>query len=934
MRYDCEDTPMNPKAYRLPTGVLPRHYDITLDARPDGEAFHGRVAISLDLIAATDTVELHARALDVTAARLTADGRDLTGTVSLDADREIAVIRFPETLPTGTASLDLAFTGKVSDGLEGLFRSKDGADELLCTQCEATGARAILPCFDEPLFKARFTWHVTTSPDAIVLTNGPLVSKASSADGASATWTFATTKPMSTYLIALAIGNLASSPERVVNGVPLRIWALKGKELLGQFALDYTARLLPFYEDYFAAPYHFDKLDQIGVPAFGAGAMENAGLIVSQQVLLLLDPAATSRRLETTVASVIAHEFAHMWFGDLVTMKWWDDLWLNEAFASWMSYHAVDALSPDYRVWDEVQGGVDGALDTDALSGTHPIYNPVETPSAISENFDNITYQKGGAVLRMVHDFLGDDAFRSGLRAYMREFAEGNAAGADLWNHLQRASDQPVGRMMESWIMQPGHPLISVALEGDGAQTRLRVGQRRFFSAARAEPSDQLWQVPLAIRYEDGAGIHEVRHLLSEREASIPLHVSGDLLWCYANAGEVGFYRQRLDPALLQRLLAHLDRLTAAEQKGLLRDQWALVANGSQSISAYLDVLGALTRSDNQTLIGQIVTDHLHRVENLLELDGDEQATAGFRAWVARHFSEKLASLGFAGQAGEPSERAQLRAYVVSAMTRFAHDPAAVEQARSWQAREAADPTSVDPNLAPVVVGAAAQFGDASTYDSYRAVYAQRKAGGFTPEQVERYTVVFARFQKPDLVARTFTLVEEDFFPFQSLTGIVATMLAEPPTQAAAWEFLKGYWPRILERAPFVAPFVVQFTGNLPASLRADVAAFWEANLHGEFAGPFARAMEQIDQSAEVQERTRADLLAYFRAPTPSADAAPSSAATTPASQPSTPPETPTQQDMPATTAPSASTPPAQSKASGTSGGFSGWLRGVFRSSR
>jgi len=230
------------------------------------------------------------------------------------------------------------------------------------------------------------------------------------------------------------------------------------------------------------------------------------------------------------------------------------------------------------------------------------------------------------------------------------------------------------------------------------------------------------------------------------------------------------------------------------------------------------------------------------------------------------------------------------------------------------------------------VIGAAAQFGDASTYESYHALYERRKAGGFTPDQVERYAVVFARFQQPDLVARTFTLVEEDFFPFQSLAGIVATMLAEPPTQAAAWEFLKGYWPRIQERAPFVAPFVVQFTGNLPGALRADVAAFWEANLHGEFAGPFARALEQIDQSAEVRARTRDDLLAYFRAPANDAGAAPTTN-TGQAATPSPPPPAPTQQATAttATSSASASPQPAESKAAG---GLSGWLRGVFRSSR
>src|SRR5262245_52960510 len=264
---------MDPKAYRLPAGVRPRHYDIALDARLGREVFSGRVAIDLDIAAPSDTIKLHARDLDVSSALLTARNRDLPGTVTLDAEREIAIIHFAEPLPAGSAMLDVAFTGKVSSGLEGLFLSKDGPDELLCTQCEATGARAILPCFDEPTFKARFTWSVTTAQDATVLTNGQQTSAVPAADGTSTTWTFATTKPMSTYLIALAIGNLASSPERVVNGVPLCIWALKGKEQLGQFALDYTARLLPFYEDYFAAPYHFVKLDQVGVPSFGAGAM-------------------------------------------------------------------------------------------------------------------------------------------------------------------------------------------------------------------------------------------------------------------------------------------------------------------------------------------------------------------------------------------------------------------------------------------------------------------------------------------------------------------------------------------------------------------------------------------------------------------------------------------------------------------------------------
>jgi puromycin-sensitive aminopeptidase len=486
------------------------------------------------------------------------------------------------------------------------------------------------------------------------------------------------------------------------------------------------------------------------------------------------------------------------------------------------------------------------------------------------ENFDIITYEKGAAVLRMVHDFLGDDAFRAGLRTYIQEFAEGNATGADLWRHLQQASHQPVGAMMESWVLQPGHPLIQVALDSSGAATSLRVSQRRFISGGRADTSEQLWQAPLIVRYADTAGIHEARYLLSERSMTFPLELRGELLWCYPNAGEVGFYRQQLDTALRERLLAHLDSLTPAEQKGLLRDQWALVASGDQSIAAYLDVLGQLAHSDDQTLVGQIVGEHLQRVEHLLERASDAGALAGFRAWVSGLFQDKLAALGFEPRPAEPVADAQMRAYVLSALTHFAHDAAAIDQARVWQRREAADPASVDPNLAAAYVSATAEFGDAATYERYLEIYQQRKAGGFSPQQVERYGNIFGRFQQPELATRTIELLNGDTFPFQSMLQNLGTMLAQPRTQRMAWEYLKARWPVLYERTPFIAPFIVEFSGNLSTSLREDVIGFWEANLHGEHAGPFARAVERLDENAKLEARTREDLRTYFAGKAPS----------------------------------------------------------------
>ncbi len=859
----------DPKAYRLPTIVRPRHYEITLDARPGRDSFSGSLAVQVSIAAPTNTIELHARDLEITRARLTsANGQSFTGTVAPDAEREIASITLDGQAPAGGATLSLDFAGHLSPSLEGLFLSKDGPDEMLCTQCEATGARAIIPCWDEPTFKATFAWTVTTAPGQTVLTNGKLLTTTPSAAGDSATWRFAATNPMASYLIALAIGEFASTPEQVVNGIPLRIWALKGKEPLGGFALDITAQLLPFYEDYFARPYHFGKLDNLGVPNFGAGAMENAGLIISQAVVLLLDEKAAARRQELLVAEVTAHEFAHMWFGDLVTMRWWDDLWLNEAFASWMAYHAIDTLRPQYRMWDEVQSGTDQAREADSLASSHPIYHPVATPRAVVENFDTITYEKGAAVLRMAHDFLGDEAFRAGLRTYMAEFAEGNAAGADLWRHLQQASQQPVSKMMESWILQAGHPLIDVSLGGSDAAgaTQIQLSQRRFYSAAQAPASDQLWQVPMQVRYEDDAGVHTTRYLLTERSGSFSIPVSGELRWLYANANETGFYRQRLDPALLTRLQANLSRLSAAEQRGLLRDQWALVSNGDQPITAYLDTLAALTSGDDETLISQIVNEHLAKTYNLLELAGDEQAIAGFRRWVAQLFQGKMAALGYEPRTGEPVETSRLRASVLSALANYARDPEAIAHAREQQQREESNPAGVDPNLAPVAISATARAGDIPTYERFLALYQARKGGEFTPDQVERYAGTFALFEPTELTARTFELMGqgEDIFPFQSQIRLMATMLMQPRTQRASWEYITTNWDFIQQRAPFLTPRMVEFSGVLPDSMRAEVVAFWDAQLKGEFAGPYARALEQMDQNAELRARTRGDLLAYF----------------------------------------------------------------------
>lgn len=853
---------MSTSTYRLPTHVSPLHYHVQLDVQLGREDFNGNVTISLDLHESKDTIDLHAKNLNVARAELSVDGQTHQAVISPDPDNEKITFQFSRAFPAGKASLNLSFSGKVSQTLKGLYLAQNFPEQALCTQCEATEARAIFPCFDEPTFKARFAFEITTAPDAVVLANGPLLSVTE--NESTKTWKFAPTKKMSSYLVALVIGDMASAEERIVNNVPLRIWTLRGKEHMGAFALEYTSRLLRWYEEYFGVPYHYDKYDQAAVPGFAAGAMENSGLVLFRQDLLIMEPGSVSWRQEKSIAHVIAHEFAHMWFGNLVTMQWWDDLWLNEAFAEWMSYRVISELSPEYHIWDDTQGGKSYALTVDALENTHPIYSPVETPAQAQELFDAITYLKGCAVMRMLENFLGNEAFRNGLRTYMKEFAEGNARGADLWRHLQSASKLPVTQIMESWILQGGYPCISVGIESDNEQSNLRLSQKRFFSNPQTvEGKQQLWQVPVVVRYEDDAGTHVLRHVLDGKDEAVSMPIQGTLYWCIANTDEIGFYRQKFDGILLPKILAHLEQLSPSEQMGLLSDQWALTRSGDQNIVQFLDALTALaSKSDNYNLLFEIV-ERLRTLEQMLEDTGDGAALDRFRQWVGKLFKERLDKLGFEPQPEEDIELSQQRISAINAMTTLAHHPEAIKQARVFADREAANPQEVDANLAALFAAVNAQFGDTDTFKKYVNIYQTRKANSSPPQEVTRYLYSFPSFRSPELVAQTLSLLDEGIAPKEAWRPILFRMFNARHTQIPAWEYFKANWSTIKEMGLGMSN-LIEFAGQFPYSMRADLVAFGEANVKGEADRAYAQALETMDLLAEFQARVRDDLIGWL----------------------------------------------------------------------
>jgi puromycin-sensitive aminopeptidase len=849
----------------LPDHVLPRRYDIELDVRVGRPTFTGKVSIQVDVRESRSSIELHANdLLTLNEAVLTAGGDTFKGEISQDAEREMARIEFGRPLPEGSATLVITYDGRVSPTLEGLYLAKDGPEQCLSTQCEDTYARRIIPCWDEPAFKAQFAWKVTTDPENTVLTNGPLVSVEDADGGKSKVWTFAPTKLMSSYLLALVAGEVAGTPEEVVNGITVRVWAMKGKEEMGRFAHDFTKRLLPWYEDYFQAPYHYDKYDQFAAPGFAAGAMENAGLVIYVQSALIMNPQTASWSAEKSIAHVIAHETAHMWFGDLVTMAWWDDLWLNESFAEWISFKAVNALNPEYKIWNDAQGGKLGALAADALESTHPIYTKVETPSDATELFDAITYQKGCSVMRMLENFLGEEAFRAGLRTYMKEFAERNATGADLWRHLAQASNEPVAEIMQSWITQPGYPVIAFSLQGSGPDTSLRLSQRRFFSSPDAKGEAQTWQVPVIIRYEDASGTHTKRVLMSEAETVVSLPVQGELKWLYGNDQEIGFYRQHLDAGILTGLLDNLDRLGPVEQAGVLADQWALTRNGTQKITAFLDVLSAMMGLKDYTILENVVS-RLHAVDTLLKEAGDQEAIANFKVWVAQRLKGQMDELGYEPRKGESQDDVQRRISVVDAMATIADTSEAIGQATIWADREAENPASVDPNLAALFVGAAAQYGDRARFDRYVEIYKARRDGAASPQESNRYLYSFPEFEAPELVEATLGLLDDGTVPQEAIGRVLRVMFSLPHAKVAAWNYMKSHWDKIRNLGDMWTSFLVEATGQLPASLRRDILVFFNENLQGAAEMSLARALETLDQLAEFKARTRDDMVGWFK---------------------------------------------------------------------
>ena len=758
--------------HRLPRHALPRHYTLELKPDMDDYTFAGTVAIDVDVVEATDRIVMNAADLVVQEASILVAGERSPVSVSMDGSAERLVLTTVDRIRPGRVRLELAFTGVLNDRLRGFYRSTligaDGVERTIATtQFQSTDARRAFPCFDEPDMKASFGITLVVPEELLAVSNGAEVSRTSLEDGTDRV-VFADTIALSTYLVAFVVGPLEATDPIHVDGVPVRIIHPPGRADQTAFALEMAAHSLRWLADWYDIAVPGGKVDLVALPDFAFGAMENLGCITFREVLLLVDPTSADQHELESVAAVISHELAHLWFGDLVTMRWWNGIWLNEAFATFMEMKAVEAWRPDWDVWAGFGASRAAALDIDALASTRPIEYPVVTPADAESMFDLLTYQKGAAVVRMLEQFLGEEVFRDGVRRYLSAHLGGNTDNEDLWTALQEASRQPVGDLMHAWIFRGGFPVVEGTIE-DG---RCTLVQRRF--RYDGVDDDARWQVPVRLRTTIG----EQRILLGD--SPLVLDLEGPLVTL--NAGAEGFYRSEVD------VPPDPGRLTPVERAMSVDDRWAATLGGRHDPASFAGFVAAFA-DDPDLAVWQAVLRGLYTMN--LVAPGRHLTMAAEAAGLLGGMVHRL---GWEPSDDEDDRTRQLRGVLLVAAGTLADDAGVIGEARRrWSAG-----TSTDPAVDGAVVTIVASHGDSSD----RADCRRRFDAAGTSQEEQRHLRALALFPGLTEVEALLDEVHGGAIRTQDAPFLVRSLLAHPHHRVLIWRNLVDHWEDLTGRLP------------------------------------------------------------------------------------------------------------------------------------
>jgi puromycin-sensitive aminopeptidase len=836
-------------SFRLPKSVTPESYDLFIEPDLERGLFKGSESIVVNAHQTVDRIYVNSQGLTIDSAELNfaADRKSGKTAANVTASKSEQVITFLLSNPieTGKYRLNIKFSGRMNDKLCGFYRAKTRDAEgrtitLGATQMEPTDARRMFPCFDEPDFKATFKLKVSVDQGNTAISNSAIAREEKQKGSNKRIVEFAPTPQMSTYLVTLLVGPFASTPPVVANSVHIRVWAIKGSEKLGLFARNQAVKMMPFFINYFAQPYAGSKLDFIAIPEFEAGAMENLGAITFREETLLVDEKHASVDTQKRVSEVVAHEMAHLWFGDLVTMKWWDDLWLNEAFATWMSNKAVDFVRPDWQTWEFFTLDRLGAMEIDELMSTRPIHAEVKNPLEAIEMFDGITYSKGASILRMLETYLGEKTFQAGVQNYMREHRFGNATTGDLWNSLEAVSQKPVSDIMHAWVHQPGFPLVE-ALRNENAAA-IRLAQSRFITdqaaRAKAENANALWAIPISwrvLKSQPGAGT-KLSFLLSSRTApmvDLPKHQVPLL-----NARASGYYRVQYPLHWLRSILASgVDQLSVSERITLLSDQWSLTFAGLLPLSNYLQLFNEYDSQMDPQII-ELRVDCLETLYGLL----DSRSMPNFERYVRNRLSGSLAKFGWSTKPHESDLIRSARAKVICALGTIGQDQPTIAEARRQFNIYLSDSKKVEPDLLDPIFTIVAFNGDEKVYQKLDNLWRTAK----TPEERVRSIMALPAFRKPELIDRTLKFSLGSEIRLQDAPKLMSSVLSTPHGRQPGFKFIKENFSTIKKRFP--TPSVPHVVGSCESMCTAQ-----EEQELKQFVGstPIPAGRKRIQQALE-----------------------------------------------------------------------------------